>query len=172
MSLMIEIRAERQSDRDEIHKLNMAAFDKGPEADVVDKLRAACKDYLSFVAVEAGRVVGHILFTPVTVDGCPVTGMGLAPVAVLPPHQRQGIGSQLVSYGLEFLRTNGCPFVIVLGHPGYYPRFGFEPASKYGLVSQWEGVPDEAFIIAIFDKSTLPETGGTARYRDEFNEAM
>ncbi len=170
---MIEIRAERYSDRDEIHKLNMAAFDNGPEADVVDKLRVACKYYLSFVAVEAGRVVGHILFTPVTIDGCPVTtGMGLAPLAVLPPHQRQGIGSRLVSYGLEFLRTNTCPFVIVLGHPEYYPRFGFEPASKYGLVSQWEGVPDEAFMIAIFDKSALPESGGTARYRDEFNEAM
>jgi len=172
MSLMIEIRAEQPGDRDEIHKLNLAAFDNGPEAGVVDKLRNACKDYLSFVAVEDGRVVGHILFTPVIVDGCTVTGMGLAPMAVLPAHQRKGIGSQLVSYGLEFLRTNACPFVIVLGHPEYYPRFGFEPASKYGLVCQWEGVPDEAFMAVIFDKSTLPESGGTARYRDEFNEAM
>jgi len=172
MLLMIKIRKEKQNDYDAIHKLNMAAFDNGPEAGLVDKLRASCKDYLSLVAIEDGAVVGHILFTPVTVEGCTATGMGLAPMAVLPSHQRKGIGFGLVSYGLEFLRTTACPFVIVLGHPEYYPRFGFELASKYRLASQWEGVPDEAFMVVIFDKAALPEAGGTARYMDEFNEAM
>jgi putative acetyltransferase len=172
MLLMIKIRTEEQSDSDAIHRLNSVAFNNGPEADLVDKLRASCKDYLSFVAIEDGAVVGHILFTPVAVDGCEALGMGLAPMAVLPSHQRKGIGSQLVSYGLAYLRTISCPFVIVVGHPEYYPRFGFELASKFGLVSQWDGVPDEAFMVVVFDKDALPEAGGTARYLDEFNEAM
>ena len=73
--------------------------------------------------------------------------MGLAPMAVLPGRQRQGIGSRLVEAGLRILRKQGCPFVIVLGHPGFYPRFGFLPACRYGLTCQWEGVPDEAFIL-------------------------
>jgi putative acetyltransferase len=169
---MMEIRKEKQSDREAIHQLNMASFDNGPEANLVDKLRASCRDYLSFVAIEDGAIVGHLLFTPVTVEGCKVLGMGLGPMAVLPSHQRRGIGSQLVKYGLAYLHTIACPYVIVLGHPEYYPRFGFEPASKFGLASQWEEVPDEAFMVIVFDKAALPAAGGTARYRDEFNEAM
>ncbi|MES9991593.1 MAG: N-acetyltransferase [Candidatus Thiodiazotropha sp.] len=169
---MMEIRKEKQSDRDAIYELNIVSFDNGPEAVLVNKLRATCKDYLSFVAIEDGVVVGHILFTPVTIDGYEAIGMGLAPMAVLPSHQRKGIGSKLVRYGLEYLRTIACPFVIVLGHPEYYPRFGFELASKYRLVSQWEGVPDEAFMVVVFDQAALPKAGGIARYRDEFDEAM
>ncbi len=172
--LMIEIRREESKDRDAVHQLNLAAFDNGPEATVVDKLRLSCKDYLAFVAVEDYTVVGHILFTQVTVEGCGVAGMGLAPMAVLPSHQRKGIGSQLVRHGLEHLRRSGCPFVIVLGHPDYYPRFGFELASKYQLISQWEGIPDEdeAFMVVVFDSAVLPKAGGIARYRDEFDDAM
>ena len=169
---MIEIRTEEPKDQDSVHRLNLAAFENGSEAAVVDKLRVSCEGYLSFVAVEDGTVVGHILFTSATVDGCGVVGMGLAPMSVLPSHQRKGIGSQLVRHGLQYLHQSGCPFVIVLGHPGYYPRFGFELASKYRLLSQWEGVPDEAFMALVFDGSTLPKAGGIARYRDEFDDAM
>jgi len=169
---MTEIRKEELRDQHSVRRLNMAAFDNGPEAALVDKLRACCEDYLAFVAVEEGIVVGHILFTPVTVDGCGVIGMGLAPMAVLPSHQRQGIGSQLVRHGLAYLHRSGCPFVIVLGHPGYYPRFGFEPASKYQLFSQWESIPDEAFMVIIFDRSVLPGSSSVLRYRDEFNDAI
>ena len=93
-------------------------------------------------------------------------------MAVLPQRQRQGIGSALVGRGLEILRDRCCPFVIVLGHPEYYRRFGFEPASKYGLKCQWEGVPDEAFMVLIFDKEAVAGVSGVARYRDEFDEAM
>jgi putative acetyltransferase len=169
---MIEIRAEEPRDQDSVHSLNLAAFENGPEAAIVDKLRVSCEDYLSFVAVEDGNVVGHILFTPATVDGCDAVGMGLAPMSVLPSHQRKGIGSQLVRHGLQYLRQSGCPFVIVLGHPEYYPRFGFELASNYRLSSQWEGVPDEAFMVVVFNRSVLPKAGGIARYRGEFDDAM
>ncbi|TVQ99467.1 MAG: N-acetyltransferase [Desulfovibrionales bacterium] len=169
---MIEIRPEEPQDQNSIHRLNLAAFENGPEAALMDALRSSCKEYLAFVAVEDGVVVGHILFTPVTVDGSDVTGMGLAPMAVLPSYQRKGIGSRLVRHGLDHLRQSGCPFVIVLGHPEYYPRFGFEQASRYRLVSQWEGVPDEAFMVAVLATGTLPKEGGTARYRDEFDAAM
>lgn len=169
---MIEIRKEEPKDCDAVHHLNLAAFEEGPEAALVDTLRASDKEYLAFVAVDDGIVVGHILFTPASVDGCSAIGMGLAPMAVLPSQQKKGIGSQLVRYGLEFLRNDGCPFVIVLGHPEYYPRFGFELASKYRLRCQWEGVPDDAFMVTVFDKEVLPEKGGIARYADEFNDAM
>jgi putative acetyltransferase len=169
---MIEIRKEEPKDQESVHHLNLAAFENGPEATIVDKLRDSCENYLAFVAVEDGNIVGHILFTPVTVDGCAAVGMGLAPMAVLLSHQRKGIGSQLVRHGLEHLRQSGCPFVIVIGHPEYYPRFGFELASKYRLVSQWEGVPDEAFMVVVFEGDVFPKNGGVARYRNEFSEAM
>ncbi len=169
---MLIIRKEEPQDQDAVHHLNLAAFENGPEAVLVDALRSSCKEYLAFVAVKDGVVVGHILFTPVTVDGSDAMGMGLAPMAVLPSHQRKGVGSLLVRHGLDHLRGTGCRFVIVLGHPEYYPRFGFEPASTYRLVSQWEGVPDEAFMVAVLNAGALPKAGGTARYRDEFDDAM
>ena len=169
---MIEIRKEEAKDHEAIHQLNLIAFDNSPEAALVDKLRYSCEEFVSFVAVEDGSVIGHILFTPATVEDCPAVGMGLAPMSVVPSQQRKGIGSRLVRHGLEFLRNGGCPFVVVLGHPEYYPRFGFEPCSKYYLRSQWEGVPDDAFLIVVFDLGVLPKTGGIARYRDEFDEAM
>jgi len=171
-TLMIEIREEEPRDKESVRRVNLAAFRDVSEAAVVEKLRAACDDYLAFVAVEDEKVVGHILFTPATFDGHGVIGMGLAPMAVLPTHQRTGIGSRLVRHGLEHVRQSGCPFVIVLGHPEYYPRFGFERASKYQLRSQWEGIPDEAFMVVVYDRAALPKAGGVARYRDEFDEAM
>lgn len=169
---MIKIRKEEAHDQEAVRNLNSLAFDNGPEAELVDQLRTTCKDYVAFVAIEDDAVVGHILFTPVTVDGCSAIGMGLAPMAVLPSRQREGIGSQLVQHGLEYLREGGCPFVIVLGHPEYYPRFGFQLASKYRLLSQWDGVPDDAFMALVFDNSALPTAGGIARYREEFDGAM
>ena len=154
--------------------INRAAFDGGPEAGLVDTLRASCPDHLSLVAEDGGQVVGHILFTPVVVEFADgeVEGMGLAPMAVLPGRQRCGVGSHLVHRGLELLRSQSCPFVVVLGHPQYYPRFGFERASGYGLKSQWDGVPDEAFMVTVFTEGVMPVGGGVARYRDEFDAAM
>ncbi|MHC4116836.1 MAG: GNAT family N-acetyltransferase [Planctomycetota bacterium] len=171
---MIHIRLEKAEDIPSVRIVNKQAFEQPAEAHIVDKLRLSCPEALSLVAVDGDHVVGHIFFTPATVDtgSGTVEGMGLAPMAVLPERQREGIGSALVERGLEILRERGCPFVIVLGHSEYYPRFGFEPASKYGLKCQWEGVPDEAFMVIIFDEARMEGVSGVARYRDEFDEAM
>ena len=168
---MITIRPESPEDASAVRRLNELAFGQPAEADLVEKLRAACGDALSLVAV-ADDVVGHILFTPVVVESASrrLVGMGLAPMAVLPDRQRQGIGSQLVRRGVDILRERGCPFVVVVGHPEYYPRFGFEPASAHALVSQWDGIPDAAFMVLILDDHAMAGVGGVARYRGEFDE--
>jgi putative acetyltransferase len=148
---MISIRREELEDSPAIRAVNERAFGQPEEARIVDKLRESCDDMLSLVATRHGVVVGHILFSPVTVerDSGVVRGMGLAPMAVVPEHQREGIGSELVEAGLAMLRERGSPFVIVLGHPA-----------------------DEAFMILILDESAMAGVSGVARYRDEFDEAM
>jgi putative acetyltransferase len=165
------IRPERAADTSEVRRVHELAFGQPVEADLVDRLRDACADALSLVA-EDHVVVGHILFTPVIVEsaGRRVVGMGLAPMAVLPDRQRQGIGSQLVTRGLDILRERGCPFVVVVGHPEYYPRFGFERASTRGLASQWDGMPDAAFMVLVLNARAMADVSGVATYRDEFNE--
>jgi putative acetyltransferase len=171
---MIEIREEQPGDLPAIRVVHERAFDQSAEANIVEKVRANCSDVLSLVALRGGQVVGHILFSPATVeaDGETVEGMGLAPMAVLPACQREGIGSALVRRGLEILAERCCPFVIVLGHPEYYPRFGFERACAFGLRSQWEGAPDEAFMAVFLDETWRAKASGIARYREEFDEAM
>jgi putative acetyltransferase len=170
----IIIRAESPDDLEAVRAVNLAAFGEPTEAGLVDVLREACPEALSLVAEIDGQVVGHILFTPATVDGPTgvVRGMGLAPMAVLPDLQRQGIGTRLVEEGLQILGDTGCPFVILVGHPDYYPRFGFELASERGLACQWEGVPNEAFLVLILDPARMESVTGTVRYRDEFDAAM
>lgn len=173
---MIQIREERPEDIEAIRRINLEAFGQPAEAEVVDQLREACENLLSLVAVEGGEVVGHILFSPATIGeegaALEVSGMGLAPMAVLPKNQGQGIGSLLIHNGIKMLRERGCPFVIVLGYPEYYPRFGFERASRYGIHSQWSEVPDEAFMILILNKTAMVGASGIARYRREFDEAV
>lgn len=180
---MTTIRTERPGDAPAIRRVNEAAFGQPDEADIVDALRQACPDSLSLVAVaDDGSVVGHILFTPAVVEGeghgvteaegRQVVGVGLAPMAVLPERQRQGIGSKLVTEGLEMLRGEGCPFVIVLGHPDFYPRFGFVRASGQGLACQWQDVPDEAFMVLVLDADVMRGVSGVARYREEFSEVV
>jgi putative acetyltransferase len=168
---VITIRLERPEDVPRVRRVNELAFGQPAEADLVEGLRQACPASLSLVA-EDDAVVGHILFTSVVVEsvGRSVLGMGLAPMAVLPDRQRQGIGSQLVTRGLEILRERGCPFVVVVGHPEYYPRFGFEPASGHGLASQFQDVPDAAFMVLVLDAHAMAGVSGVAKYREEFNE--
>lgn len=168
---MVGIRAEGPADRTAVRFVNELAFFRADEADLVDVLRSGCPEGLSFVAVEGENIVGHILFTPVTITSgaSVITGLGLGPMAVLPSHQGQGVGSALVRHGLEQARARGYPFVVVVGHPKYYPRFGFEPASRRGIRSQWPGMPDDAFMVVVFDESSMRDVAGVASYRGEFN---
>ena len=168
------IRQEKPEDINKIRSLNVLAFGQFLEAIIVDKLRANCAEVLSLVAVADEEIAGHILFSPVAIEGPHgiIKGMGLAPMAVLPDRQRQGIGAQLIQRGIEELRKVSCPFIIVLGHHEYYNRFGFERASTYGITCQWEGIPDEAFMILWLDKTMAGQVSGLAKYRDEFNEAV
>jgi len=171
---MIYIREERPEDIEGVRKVNekvfTVAFGHAPEADVVDRLRENCDCLLSLVAVQDNQVVGHILFSPVRIEGNEaVEGMGLGPMAVLPELQNKGIGSQLVHAGIEMLIDLGWPFIVVVGHPEYYPRFGFERASHFGIRSNWEGVPDEAFMIRILNEKVMSGLSGVARFRNEFD---
>jgi putative acetyltransferase len=169
----ITIRREVPEDRDAVRNINLRAFGQATEGNIVDALRTSCLEALSLVGVEDHCVVGHILFTPVTIDGLPIAGgMGLAPMSVLPEKQRLGIGSKLVRSGLDQLRNAGCLFVVVLGHPSYYPRFGFTPASQLGLSCQWPDVPDDAFMILVLKQDALTGVQGVVRYRSEFATAM
>lgn len=157
-------------DRAAIAAVNLAAFGK-PGTPAFDDLRAkapGAADILSLVAESDGGIVGHVFFSPVTIDGPsgPVNGMGLGELAVHPGLQRRGIGAALTRAGLDVLANNGCPFVIVIGVPEYYPRFGFEPGVRHRLQCQWDGIPDDSFMVRILDSTVMASASGTARYRD------
>ena len=171
---MIKIREEKAEDYDAVREINDKAFGQVEEGRIVDKIREACEEIISLVAVEGEKVVGHIFFSPteITHNGKTIKGMGLAPMAVHPDYQNKGIGSALVMEGIKRVEETSCPFVIVLGHDKYYPRFGFETASMYSIKPQWDGVPDEAFMIMILDKEIMAGVSGVATYRKEFDEAM
>ena len=149
-----------------VREVNRQAFDQEQEGRIVDAIRDAGAVTLALVAVSDGAVVGHILFSPLTVGT--EAGAALGPMAVRPAYQRQGIGSQLVAQGLERLREQGCPFVVVIGHPEFYPRFGFEPAAALGLTCDWE-VPAEAFMVNILNAELGGRLRGRAQYRAEFS---
>ena len=171
---MVRVREELPGDIEAIRSVNIHAFGRTQEADLIDELRRNCSDMLSLVAVKQYEIVGHILFSPVIVkikDNTTTRGMGLAPLAVRPEHQHQGIGSELIRVGIATLKSRLCPFIIVLGHPKYYPRFGFERASRYGIRSEWQA-PDEAFMILLLDESEMRNVSGVAKYRPEFAEAL
>jgi putative acetyltransferase len=165
------VRSETPGDRIPVRRVNELAFGRTAEADLVDRLRERCPEALSLVAEAGGEVVGHVLFTPVTVGhGLERTGgMGLAPVAVLTALHKRGIGSSLIRSGIERLKAGGCPYVVVLGHPEYYPRFGFVPASRYGMRCGWD-VPDETFMLLLLDEAVEERLKGMVSYRPEFEE--
>jgi putative acetyltransferase len=116
-----------------------------------------------------GKAVGHIFFSPMAFEGQESDFLGLAPMAVRPEFQNQGIGSKLVKEGLRIASESGFKAVFVLGHPGYYPRFGFETAKTKGFVSEYD-VPDEVFMVLELEKDALKGKCGLVKYRPEFAE--
>ena len=164
---MIAVRFEQPGDAEGVRETNELAFGEPLEARLVDALRG-CHGYLSLVATIDNRVVGHILFTPVTIEPSVDRRIaGLAPMAVHPDHQRSGIGGQLIRAGLDACRTNGYEAAVVLGHPEYYPRFGFVPAHTFGLTCEFPSAP-EAFMAMELEAGALGGIHGLVRYRPEF----
>ncbi|RUL88990.1 GNAT family N-acetyltransferase [Tautonia sociabilis] len=165
------LREERPDDRDAIRLVNERAFDRPDEANLVDALRSEARPFVSIVAEQGGVIVGHLVFSPVTIAGQPAEGsprlLGLAPMAVLPDHQRRGVGSALVRLGFDTCRALGAVAVVVLGHPEYYPRFGFRPASSFGLRSEYD-VPDDVFLALELRPGSLSGRSGSIRYHEAF----
>lgn len=138
------------------------------EAQIVDALRAAGRLSLSCVAIADYSVIAHVAFSPVTVDLID-GGLGLGPVAVLPGYRTQGVAEKLINFCLEACHHAGCGFVVVLGDPEYYRRFGFKPASDWGLVDEYGG--GAAFQAIELQDGGIPATGGTVKYAPEFSVA-
>ena len=168
---MITVRTEKTDDISAVRRVNELAFGRTDEAALVDRLRLATEPQISLVAVENGQVVGHIFFSPVSIEsaGSDFQAMGLAPMAVLPERQNQGVGFLLVREGLAECQRLGCDAVVVLGHPEYYPRFGFVPANQKGLRCEYP-VPDEAFMAIELKPNVLSGQQGLVKYHSDFNE--
>ncbi len=164
----MHIRQEDRADRAAVHAVNRAAFGTSAEADLVDLLRPKAGKLVSLVAEVDDTVVGHVLFSPVSLSAHDnLNIMGLGPMAVAPDHQRKGIGSALVREGLEQCKQLGCQAVVVLGHAEYYPRFGFVPAARYAIRSEFD-VPEDVFMIAELVAGALRGASGVVRYDEAF----
>jgi putative acetyltransferase len=165
------VQPERPSDRAAVRALHDLAFGRAAEGRVVEALRDV-EPRVSLVARLDGEVVGHILFTAVRIEspGATWSALGLAPMAVHPLHQRRGIGSALVREGLRACAALEERVVVVLGHPDYYPRFGFRSARPLDLSSEFPA-PDEAFMVAELSPGALAGRTGLVRYRPEFGGA-
>lgn len=164
---MPTVRPERPGDEPAIYAVHAAAFPTDAEARLVDRLRAAGRLAVSLVAEADGAVVGHVGFSPVTAATGAV-GVGLAPVAVVEPHRRQGVAAGLIRAGLEACRAAGFRWAVVLGEPNYYRRFGFGPAAAVGLADEYGGGP--AFQAMELVPGGLPAWAGLVRYSPEFDE--
>lgn len=165
----MRIREEQDQDRPAVREIVSAEFDTGAETDLIDELREAARPVVSLVAEDdGGAVVGHVMFSPVTLQERPDAKlMGLAPLAVRYEHQGGGIGTALVREGLARCRALGALAVVALGHPEYYSRFGFVPASRLGLKCEYD-VPDGAFMALELEKGAMDAMSGTVSYHSAF----
>jgi putative acetyltransferase len=165
---LLVIRHETASDREAVFRVEAAAFAEDTEAHLVDQLRDNGHSLLSLVADEDGQVIGHLMFSPMTIVGPERSwdAVCLAPLAVTPSRQRSGVGGQLMRAGLEELRVAGHRAVILLGHPGYYPRFGFRPAREYGLHFQDDR---DAFMALELYTGALVGVSGDVKFSPEFD---
>ncbi len=165
-----DVRQERPEDIAAVRAVEVAAFGRAAEADLVDLCRQNGKVALSLVLLHEDQVVAHVMFTPVSLDPARPgwMGLGLGPVAVLPEFQRRGLGSRLIEYGLQVCREQGADFVVLLGDPAYYCRFGFIPAGEFGLGNEY-GVHEE-FMARELRPGVLRGARGIVKYVEEFNQ--
>ena len=165
-----KVRVETPADYSAVAQITETAFNNTAEVQLITQLRQQCRDYISLVAEQHGQIAGHIMFSPATLDNTPgVQLMALAPMAVRNVLQHQGIGSALVRAGLELCKKRGVAAVVVLGHPAYYPRFGFSPASGFNLSCPWQ-VPDNAFMLRPLNSAALTGQSGQVVYHPAFAE--
>jgi putative acetyltransferase len=166
---MTTIRAATPSDEAALVRVHAAAFGRAAEGEIARRLHARGDECVSLAAFDGGELIGHVLFSPVAVDGhsFPRTPLGLGPVGVKPGLQRAGTGIALCNAGIEACRARGAPFLVVLGHPTYYPRFGFVPAVRFGL-SFGDAPPRDAFMAMELAPGALEGVRGPVRYGPEF----
>lgn len=165
--MSVIVRPERPGDHAAVHEVNRLAFRQDEEARLVDALREGGYTRLSLVAEDGGRLIGHVLFSdlPIETQQGTVPALALAPLAVLPARQRQGVGSLLAREGLRACAEQGHRIVVVLGHPGYYPRFGFSAALARPLRSPFTG---EHWMAAELVPGALAGVAGVVRYPPPF----
>ena len=168
--MTLTIRPETAADTADIFAVEAAAFDRPTEAELVQKLQQSGLETISLVALLDDEVVGHIMFSPVTVkhEEGEFTAVGLGPVAVSPDHQNEGIGSELCRTGLAACLQAGYDLAFVLGHAKYYPRFGFMPSAPLGLLCQYD-VPEEVFMVTELVPGALQNKRGTVYYHPLFD---
>jgi len=168
--VLMVIRLEEQKDWTAVHSVNVAAFRTSAEAHLVDVLREQARPYVSLVAEDNGIVIGHIMFSPVSLTGhSALSIMGLGPMAVSPAHQRRGVGSALVRAGLARSQELGFGAVVVLGCPGFYPRFGFSTSDHFDIGCEYE-VPADTFMVVELQTGFLRGATGTIKYHSAFGD--
>jgi putative acetyltransferase len=159
--MALTIRLEAPADYSAIRDVVTAAFGRAVEADLVDRLRAEGDSVISLVAVESGRIVGHVLFSRMI---APFRALGMAPVSVVPDRQRSGIGSRLIRAGLDRAAQDEWQGIFVLGEPTFYRRFGFDPALARGFNSPYAG----PYLMALALGGAMPAAEGRIEYAPAF----
>ena len=170
---MLTIREEVASDIDAIRYVNKQAFGQDRESNLIDALRKNSALSISLVAHSDNSLVGHVAFSPASIinNYTRYEIITLAPLAVLPSHQHQGIGSELVRTGIEYCPALGYEIVVVVGYPEYYRRFGFIHAKSFGIDCEFE-VPDEVWMVCELVPGALQDKYGTVYFRPEFKECL
>lgn len=164
------IRSETPGDHGAIAALVESAFGNAAEARLVNNLRLSASPFISLVAEDAGLITGYISFSPVVLSSAASLAiMGLAPLAVSPKTQRTGIGTRLITEGLKACSKAGAGAVFVLGHPDYYPRFGFARASLFNIQSEYD-VSDDTFMALELVSGYLESASGIVHYHAAFRD--